>query len=341
MRIEFFEVWLLTRDLHPIRKIERFNGGTITGNLHSEIRWGATITLINPEITGPDWNQYRLQIMHVAHTPSGRVETPLGVFVVVGEKITDNTSEGGRETDLTLCDATILLKDSKTAGTETYTAASTVRQSVFSQLLTAGATRVNIAASDEKLRAPLTFEPGTSRLSIVNELLKAAGYFALYSAPNGDLRAEKYLPPAQRPIKYRFDPGIEAVHLPSQSWEEEISRVNEIVAISTSSKDTPALTAIARNQLPDSPYSYQNQGRWITEVLTGVEATSQKVLQEYANRQLEVKTAGKTFTRRVAFTPLSLNDVVAQGEKREVVENISLRLTPGELMEVTSREVFS
>ena len=336
---EEYKIYLLTQDLQRIRELPRVSGGRITGNVYAQIRWGASITVINSVISGPDWSRYRLQITHVAHTPNGRVETPLGVFMVVGEKITDNAAEGGTTSELTLCDLTAVVRDAKLSATLTLNTTSTVKQHVLSLVGQAGIVRATMADTADRLRSALTFEPDTTLLKVVNEVLAAAGYFSLYAAPNGDLRAEKYLPPAQRPIKYRFDPGVEAIHLPTQSWEEEISRPNEIVAVSTSSGDAPALTAVARNQLPDSPYSYQNQGRWITETISGVEATSQQVLQEHAARKLDAYLAGKVFQRKLAFTPLALNDVVMQNGRREVVENISLRLTPGELMEVTSREV--
>ncbi len=337
---EVYAALLLTRDLRVIEPLKGFTGGVVTGNIHADIRFGATISLKNPGIQGTSWNQYRIKLLHYSYPAGGEAQiSSIGVFTVVGEKIIDQGEEGGITSELTLCDLTVIVRDAKPASTLTFNTSTPIRDLVLGVIDQTGLVKATMVDTPDRLRSPLVFPPETSYLKIVNTLLDSAGFFALYAGTDGILKAEKYLPPSMRPIRYHFDPSVEAKHLPEKTWEEQIVKPNEIVCVSTSTSSAPGLIAVARNQLPDSPYSFQNQGRWVTETHTGVEASSQNVLQEHANRRLDIYLAGKVYQRKLAYTPLQLNDVVAQNGQREVIENITIRLTPGELMEVTSRQV--
>lgn len=336
--IEDYEFWLLDLYNQPVRRLKAMSG-RISGNIHGKIRWSGEVSLTENEISSTSWNNYRIQVKHLDLT-TGR-EQSLGVFVPTDTKNQkDNT---GIVQQVQFMDLTSILADSAIAGTLTIPANAEVITWVEKLCGEVSSFRI-IADPDinvERLRSPLIFEPGTDRLKIINELLQAAGFFAIYTDPYGQLRCSKYLPPVKRPIVYQFKNNTHSKkHLPSLSWDENIFRPNEIICISTSTGDKPSMSTVARNENPASPYSFQNQHRWISRIEQNVEATSQTVLEQYAQRLLQEGSSGKVYRRETLYMPLGLNDVV-QDEKEglEVVENLSLDCIPGALLQVTSRQV--
>ena len=341
--VEDYEFWLLDLYLQPIRKLAA-TSGRITGNVNAQIRWSGETTITETSITSTAWNDYRIQVKRIDLTdPASPMASSLGVFAVTSTKNQDGGSENDTTQQLQFYDLTSFLADSATAQTLTIPAGTDVIAQVQQLCSEVAALQVIVDpdAGMERLRSPLTFEPGTTRLKIVNELLRAGGFFAIYTDSLGRLRCSKYAPPEKRPIVYTFkDNALNKRHLPGLAWDEEILRPNEVICHSTSTGDKPGMIAIARNENPESPYSYQRQHRWITRSEQNVEATSQAVLDAYAQRLLQTGVSGKVYKRDMLYTPLELNAVVrGEDDGLEVVENLSLDCTPGALLQVTSRQV--
>lgn len=189
-------------------------------------------------------------------------------------------------------------------------------------------------------RTDMVWEAGTTKIKIINDILAAAGFFSLHCDFHGAYHIDPYVPPASRPIAYRFAPSQTAIHLPKTAWEIDAKVPNKIICVSQETGDSPALVAVATNESPDSPYSFQNQGVWVTETHTGVEAATQQVLTQIAQRYLSTAASSATVERHMLATPLALNSLVlSQTGGREVVENIDIDFTPGELMKIITREV--
>lgn len=328
--------------LTPVKELKKVTGGSLTGNLYTTIRWAGSLNLTGCEVKPAEWIKYWIKISHIFYNPQTgeEVRTPLGVFTPVSVKIQDENAEGGVSQEVSFCDLTAVPYDSQTASTYTVSAETPVVEAIERILARSGKTIHSLDANLGRLRSALTWEAKTSRLKIINDILAAAGFFALYATPTGVLTSSKYLRPQAREIEYNFTHlGEKTVHLPGKNYSFDLVRPNEIVCISTSTGEKKALTATARNENPDSPFSYQNLGRWITEIFTEVEAVSQDALEAYALRKLDLNMAGKVFERQMLYTPLALNSIVRGKTGLETVENIRINFTPGELMTVTSREV--
>lgn len=150
-----------------------------------------------------------------------------------------------------------------------------------------GETRIAVTGSDVTLGSALTWEAGTSKLRVINDLLQAAGYWSLWCDGSGQFRVEKYVDPASRPVAYSFQHGESSVHMPDWSRVQDMASVpNRFVAVGQGDEDTAPLVGVALNENPDSPFSFQSRGRWITATEEGVEAESQAIIDAYAARKL-------------------------------------------------------
>ncbi|WP_292702305.1 hypothetical protein [Microbacterium sp. 69-10] len=167
------------------------------------------------------------------------------------------------------------------------TAGAQIVATVRDLIVSTGETRVAVTDSDAVLSSALTWEAGTSKLRIINDLLQAAGYWSLWCDGSGLFRVEPYVDPSLRPMSYSFEHGETSVHFPDWTSERDMTSVpNRFIAVAQGDEETPPLVGVAVNENPESPFSFQARGRWITATEEGVEAESQTVIDTYAARKL-------------------------------------------------------
>ena len=191
----------------------------------------------------------------------------------------------------------------------------------------------------------MTWEAGTPRLTIFNDVLEAIGYWSMNVSGAGAFQIRPYVPPAQRPLSWQFKEGETSIHLPEWSREQDLAGIpNKVVLVSQGGDNKPALVGIARNMNPSSSASYPTRGRWITHTETGVEASNQEVITQMAEKKLlEASTAIAKIEIEHLPVPISTNDLVefaSQGvQTRATVQSIKYTLSPDGLCKTTLREV--
>lgn len=334
MRIEEYRFELLNNAGLLIGALDGVElGGRITGNVNANIRWSCTLTY-RGNIVKEQWYKYRIRIIAVI---DGK-EHPLGVFVVRGGE--ENFTPLGGKLALDLYDQTFIPASDAVENTYTVERGTNIDSAIRTLLESSGATGFAIDSTNAVVPSTMVWEPGTSKLRIANDLLASAGFMALWCDYTGAYRLSPHVPPRQRPVVYEFKPSQKAMHLPDWVRVQDARIPNKIICVSQESSGQPAMRAVAVNEDPDSPYSFQNQGQWVTEVHVGVEASSQAVLDAAAMRYLARAVSSATVKRHMAVLPIELNAVCANSEGgREVVENIDITLSPGSLMTITTREV--
>ncbi len=157
------------------------------------------------------------------------------------------------------------------------------------------------------------FEAGTPKLTVINALLDASGYFPLRADNMGQFQALLYVKPHQRGPSWAFEDGYNCIYKDEFSVHNDIFFVpNKVIAISPGDDQTEALTAVAKNENDASPYSYNNRGkRWIVDVQTGVEAIDQAALDDYAyERLVRLSNPGASIDIQVAPLPISIYETV-------------------------------
>lgn len=348
-REERYEVEILDRSDRVLGTLDGVEGGSLEQSIYNTIRGTGTLDLTATAQT-VDWLNVRLRITYHMTTPHGETRWPLGVYLpATPQRIHSATSVG---MTARLYDKLLILHEDSYGESVTIPAGASIAGAVDDLITATGELNRYVEPDAATLRAAMTFEPGTTRLQVINALLDAGGYSALWCDGHGQYRAEKYVPPMQRGLAWAFTSGEAAIHTPSFLVDEDYFSVpNRWTLIGRAEGDVPALvsTRTLDALLPGSRFTHAARGRWISRVDEGVEASSQTVLDGMCERRL---LAAANITRSVeidhAMLPLLLNARVSFVDASTVpvdlaaatVTQMTIPLTPGGLVRSTLRGVI-
>jgi hypothetical protein len=303
-RAEFYRYEVLDTSDRVTGPLDGVTGGRLESSIFRPIRSGGSVELV--ETTAVDWLTTRLRVIYGLHAESGDDEYTLGTFLVSSPDRHANVGTCSRT--LTLLDKLAILAEDKVSASYTVAATTVATTAVATVLTGAGVTRSAITPSAETVTADRVWDAGTSKLTIVNDLLSSINYFALTADTSGALVASPYLAPEDRPIAYDLIDGAGGLYLPTLTvGADHYTVANKVVLVAT----TPdaELTSTATLDA-SSPYSFATRGRWIVDYRT-VEATSQTILDAMAARIL---ADGVRVTETVEvthpFLPFGLNDAI-------------------------------
>lgn len=331
-RVENFRVELLDLNdnvLGPLDAVQA-DGGQLDFSVYADIRGSGNLTLQSASV---DWTRHRVR---VSYELGSRV-VPL-ITAVVKAPVEAHT-DTGVTVDVELYDKTLILSEDSfgvsyavPAGTNPITAVADIIVS------TGQPVPALLTPTTDTLALAMVWEAGTTKLKIVNDLLDAAGYFALYADGMGHYVAAPYTSPQTRPTMWDFT--ADALYTPRWTRDADVFSVpNRYICVGATSGETPALMSTAVDT-SEGPFSYSSRGRWITRTDTDVEATSQAVLDLLAERRLhKAQQVTETLTFEHPWLPFGLNEVVQFGTVRAVVWKQSVRLSVGGLITSTARRL--
>lgn len=335
-------------------------GGELSWSAQASIKSSGTLPVVDPGWVRTDWVTSRIRpvaVLSSATTPDRR-EVPLGVYLTASPD--EVWSDEGRRWDIDLLDKAVLLdQDTPTdaGGNATaYTAAagSNVVALVVALIQSVGESVSAIEPGSETLQHALVFEPGTTKLRIVNELLDAGNYFSLWVDGHGQFRVTKYRAPADRVPAYEvlapFTRGAGSLMAPGWTRQRDAWAVpNRVVAVSQGDGAAEGMVATASNMDPASPFSYPSRGRWVTQFEEGVEATGMPSLQAYADRKLLTASSvsSKLEVSHAYLPDLAVNSAIqfryvqddVEFDMLTTVQNLKVPLDPTGLCTSTLREV--
>lgn len=336
-RSEGYQFDLLSLDDKVIGSLDGVeqDSGSLSFSVYADIRGSGNVTVNNADV---DWTQHRVRISYLAGEGDEQIVVPL--ITAVPRAPIEAHKATGWSVDLELYDKTLILSED-TYGVSYAVAAGTNPITAVTNVITSTGLPAPelLTATTDVLATPMVWEAGTSKLKIVNGLLDAANYFALYADGYGRLHADPYTSPDARPSMWNFT-GSNAVYLPEWTRDRDVFSVpNRYVCVGTTNGETPALSAVATDT-SDGPFSYAARGRWITRADLDVDAASQGVLDGIAQRRLfEAQHVTETLTFEHPWLPFGLNEVVMFGNVRAVVWKQEMNLSIGGLIRSTARRL--
>lgn len=191
------------------------------------------------------------------------------------------------------------------------------------------------------------WEPGSSYLDIINQLLDEINYNPLWFNPSGAAILEPNSVPTVANIEHTINSDdVKSLMLPSVSSEIDIfNSPNVFVCVCSNPDNSSVMTATAENTNPQSPLSIARRGRRIVHVEKVDNIASQTELQAYAERMRnESMITGETWSIQTALQPgHGVNDVVAfhhEDETSICIERAwSMTLMTGGIMTHTLEKV--
>lgn len=338
-RVESIRVELLTRTERSLGDLDGIEGGKVSWNANADLPGSGSLSLTE---LGQDINVSSDRV-RIWWSVEGYGEWPLGVWLLAAPTV--DYTEDGTSRELSLIDKLTIPRDDCLTETLQLPAGTNLVGAMVAQVQATGETRIAATASDKTLTNPLTWDPGTSRLTVINDLAAAAGYWSLWTDSAGQFRIEPYIAPASRPVVREFVEGETAIHTPDWSYTLPLwDATNMVVMTSQADDDGVFWTASAVDDNPDSPTSTVSMGRVLNPIVEeNVEAASQADLQAQANRKL-LNNSNVVGSLSVTHAPIPIwfNEAVrfvSQGVSlTATVTQMSLDLEPGSLVAATWRQ---
>lgn len=339
-RVESHRVELLTRTEASLGDVDGVEGGSLVWDATADLPSGGSLQLVESGQT-IDYSSNRVRVWWVVE---GYGEWPLGVFVLAAPATA--YSESATSRGVALIDKLTVIADDRLRQTLQVAAGANIVQAVVGQIQAAGETRIAATDSSAVLTNAMTWDPGTPRLKVVNDLLAAANYAKLWTDRYGLFRVEPYVEPASRPVAWEFEEGAASIHSPR--WEHELAlweASNFVMLTSQATAGGAVFTATAVDENPASPTSTVSMGRVLNPIIVeNVEASSQADLETQAVRMLldASNVVGKLRVSHAAV-PVWYGEAVrfsSQGvDTVATVARMSLDLSPGALVAAEWRQV--
>lgn len=202
------------------------------------------------------------------------VEYPQGVFLLSTPMRTIDTQDVVTR-DVECYDALKVFTDDKVS--TRYTVASGANYvSTVSTLL--GSIPKSVAPSTKTLPAAKEYEPGTTKLSIINDLLSAVNYESLSFDEDGVAIVRAYRDPTGRAEEYVYSANADSLILPDVSEEIDLFNVPNSWTLVVSDPDRTPISSSYTNTDPASPTSTVRRQRTIVDFRTEMDAADQATL---------------------------------------------------------------
>lgn len=191
------------------------------------------------------------------------VEWPQGVYLL--STPTRKTTRSGRVLrELEGMDQSLVLRDDLVAD-RYHVAAGTTYTDAVAAVVNGLLPSLNLVPTSLVLPADREWKPGTSRATIVGDLLTSANYASLHFDGFGTGQVRPYQSPADRAPAYPYEDGPLSVILPEVVQERDLYGVANRWVLVASEPDTPPLVSERTNTSASSPTSTVNRGRTITD----------------------------------------------------------------------------
>jgi len=239
--------------------------------------------------------------------PNDYVEHPQGVFLLASPD--RNSDEQNRVTrDVMAYDPLLVLADDKVLTRYTIAAGAKYTDTISTLL---GSMPKNVAPSTRTLPAAMEWEPGTSKLKIINELFSAINYEALSFDENGTAIGVAYRSPVTRTEEFTYGAGVAGLVVPNVDQELDLTNIPNAWSLVVSDPDKPALVATYTNSDPASPTSTVRRQRTIVDFRQEEDAADLATLQaKVARLAFEASQVYEALDFTTALMPVhSGNDV--------------------------------
>lgn len=277
-----FRYELLNDQNIKIGDLDNVEAGAVEQNWLADIKRTAKFTL--RETTYINYLSDRVKPWVRLHLPpygtDTWVEWPQGVFMLsTPTRTISATGHVAREVEG--YDLTQTLLDDKVPSRYVVTAGTRYTDAVLALLPSTG---TYIIVSSATVPVTLEWDPGTSKLKIVNDLLAAINYESLSVDEHGIFRVDPYQSPAVRAPEYVYGVTDDSIMLPAVDQTLDLFSIPNQWVLVVSEPDRPPLVGTYTNSDPGSLTSTVRRGRTIVDYRTEQDAADQATLTAKAAR---------------------------------------------------------
>lgn len=195
--------------------------------------------------------------------------------------------------------------------------------------------------------AAMEWEPGTTKLQALNDMLAAINYESGWFDENGMFRARPYILPTLRGSEFKYATDVTSVITGDVDQTLDIFKIPNKWVLTVSEPDRSVITSTYVNSNPTSPTSTISRGRTIVSVQKEQTAVDQATLDARAARlAFEASQVYEEITFKTGMMPMhSNNDVYTlhidglSVDNKYLETSWSMDLNPGSDMTHTVRRI--
>lgn len=269
---------LLDKNERPIGDVTA--SGEISFDSAATIKRVADLTI--KEQKDVDYLSDRIKPYMRLKTGNSFAEFPLGVFLMSSPS---RQSDGISISRAVECyDKTQILSDDKFDTRYIVRAGENYINAVAIIVASAGITNYRLDACSLSLPNDIEFAVGTSKLSAINQLLKAINYNELFADSYGAIRATAYVQAEGRKVDEYYVPGKDSIILPgAEEVLDTFEAPNKIVRY-LENAESACIVASVVNSDPGSKLSTVSRGRTIVDIEAVNDIADQATLEAYTQR---------------------------------------------------------
>lgn len=287
-----FRYELLDKNNNFKTELYNITDASIDYGVFNEINRTAKFKLIEQKAVGIDYMSDRIRPYmvldmpainkHGRNVPKGKVEFPLGIFILSSPDRVD--ADEGITRDIEAYDLSVILHDDHVEDLYTVTTGTNYKTAIVAVLQSAGITDYTIEDTTKVVSRDIQFDAGTPKIKIVNHLCNNVNFTPITVSVDGTFRSSTYLPPEQRSVDYVYDDSEQSIIMRGVNEQlDTFSIANKWVVVRTNAEETP-LRSVYTNDNPDSPTSTVNRGRTIMDYRELEDIADQAALDAYTKR---------------------------------------------------------
>ncbi|GKX29007.1 hypothetical protein SH1V18_14870 [Vallitalea longa] len=252
----------------------------------ANIKRGGKFLIKESDDINIDWLNDRIQPFIMLKVPNSNtwLEWSLGVYLLSSPKRKSTGKNIIR--DVEAYDLLLILSDEKIDKRYLVPKGKKYTDEIKELITGSKIYQTNITSSSKTLRSDKEFEIGTSKLTIINQLLAEINYTSIWTDERGYLTSAPYTLPSYRTKDYEyFNDELSIIN----GMEEEMDTFNvpnKFIVVCTN-PDSEPLVSTYTNDKENSPTSTKNRHRIITSYKEIDDIADQQSLDAYTKRTAE------------------------------------------------------
>lgn len=295
-----YEYEIVDRTDHTIGFLSK-GSGAISYDSSREIMRTANFDFLKTEILDINMVDERIKPYFCLKMPSGWLRYPLGIFVI--EKA-EAYNDGSRTVNVNGYDFGILLQSDR-IDERLYIPAGALYTNQIEKHVRKLLKNVEVQGANATVKIDSEYEIGTSRITIVNDLLKAINYSPVHFDQNGTAICAKYVFPEAKKTELKYITDKDSIINDGIERGSDIFDIPNKFIRYTENSEGNYLKSVFENNNPDSILSIAQRGRTIADIESVGDIASQEELNLYTKRiAIEKSQAIETVTFKSVNVPL-------------------------------------
>lgn len=249
----------------------------------AEIKRTANISL--KEDSDIDYLNDRIQPFMLVKDKDKWLKWSLGIFML--NSPTRKENDGYITRDIKCYDTSQILVQDKVTNRYFIKSGTNYIAAILDVFLSAGIIKTNIAGINKNIITDREFPIGTSKLEIINTLLKEINYYSIVADELGCFISKPYISPVDRDIEYTYKTDESSIIYNGLTETLDLFNAPNKFVVTLSNPEQKPLKSIYTNKNSDSITSTIRRGRTITEFKQVDNIADQEELDNYTKRLAE------------------------------------------------------